>query len=82
MAILASLAYGAGAMYWTMEDPFGFWPCIGGLASTEAAAIAFFFESEYSPKDPRTGIFCRFRPAGTGFDLALRRWMVLPDFSI
>ena len=82
MAILASLAYGAGAMYWTMEDPFGFWPCIGGLASTEAAAIAFFFESEYSPKEPRTGIFWRFRPAGTGLDLDFSKCKVLPFFSV
>ena len=68
-------------MYWTMEEPPGFGPYIGGFASLEAEAMAFFLESEYSPKEPRTGIFWRLRPAGTGLDLDFNRWRVLPFFS-
>ena len=60
-----------------MEEPLLIWLCfwlyIWGLCSTSATVVAFFFESEYSPKDPRTGIFYLLRAASTGLDADLSK---------
>ena len=69
-------------MNWRMlgapEFRFGIWFGAGALASK----CAFFLDSEYSPKDPRTSTFFLCRPDGVGLDLDLRRWRVFPFFSV
>ena len=42
----------------------------------------FDFDSLYCENVPNVEIFNLFFPLGTGFDLALSRCSVLPDFSI
>ena len=81
-AILASLGFGACAIYCAMEPATDGWPCIMGGALFSGPCIDFFFVSLYSPKLPRSGTFFLFRPAGTGLEPDLRRWRVLPFFSV
>ena len=42
----------------------------------------FFLDSLKSENVPRVGIFLFLRPGWIFFDLDLRRWMVLPLFSV
>jgi len=65
---------------------FGGWLITGGIrtGADEAAwaSDAFDFDSLYWAKEPRVGIFLRFRPHWIGLDRALSRCSVLPDFSV
>ena len=65
-----------------MEEPPTDWPGILALPSLAMFATGFFFDSAYSPKEPRSGTFFLLRPPGTGLLADLSRWMVLPAFSI